>query len=379
VSTKRTKPGAQPDDAETFWTDKAPRPGLMKPRATRGGAVQAKLAGGERGSAPRPELMPASMGGGAAQAKKTSTAPSSASWPGAPRPELLPGLDTRRGASGRTAQLFSRADKRLTDSPPLTREEHTQLQRVARDFVQGYGTHPAMTPAQRTAFGTMTAPARRAWMRGGAVPPPAPGFRVGDVVERVGAIPLAQEMTRKYGKKARVLESVKLRFLDAIGGLHNDLCELDGLVLNPKGKVVCLVSAKLNPGAVHPATDRDFLDRFYTWPAARVPRQEKNYRKQLVSLLKGNPNETYMNTNNIVGLAIEYEESGQTSHKTLAQWTQDHALATSNASAVPVIGLTPKPTNADQARSNLARGDVQLGPSTDDLLDMLGAEMAKLI
>lgn len=325
---------------------------------------------------PRPDLLPSTMGGSAAQAKaapKSSTS-SAAPWPGAPRPELLPGAG-QPNARAAAAQPKAKAAK----SSPLAHEEHRELERVAGDFVHGYGTHAAMSTAQKTAFKAMTAVARRAWMRGGATPPPAPSFRVGDVVERVGAKPLEQQMLRKYGKGTRVLGSAKLRLLDAHGNLHNDLCELDAVVVNAKGKVVCLVSAKLNPGAVHPATDTGFLARYYTWPTERVPGQEKVYRKRLVHLLGGNPNEGYMNGHDIVGLAIEYEEGGKSSHESLTAWVKGHPLAGPNAAAIPVIGLTPKPTNADQVRANLNRGDVQLGPNPDELLDMLAAEMLKLM
>ncbi|GEM_PF-3753017 len=72
----------------------------------RGAAAQPKAGSFWVGKAPRPELMALRSRSGGVQAK---LAPHSASsWPGAPRPELLPGMGTpRSGRSSRAAQLRS--------------------------------------------------------------------------------------------------------------------------------------------------------------------------------------------------------------------------------------------------------------------------------
>ena len=79
---------------QNFWAGKAPRPELMGARApggaVPGGAAQGKGRNSWAGKAPRPELMPAGMRGPAVQAKGACASPSM--WPGAPRPDLLPGM-----------------------------------------------------------------------------------------------------------------------------------------------------------------------------------------------------------------------------------------------------------------------------------------------
>ncbi|MCX4244141.1 eCIS core domain-containing protein [Paraliomyxa miuraensis] len=118
------------------WTRPDPLPTTM-----RGTAAQSK-SDARRPSAPRPELLPAKMRAGVGQPKPGRS--SSSPWSGAPRPELLPGMGPARIAGPRGAAQ-ARSNPGVTTTPIPT----SQLRVIG----EGRPLEPAIRQSMESFFG----------------------------------------------------------------------------------------------------------------------------------------------------------------------------------------------------------------------------------
>ncbi len=282
-------------------------------------------------------------------------------------PEMIQG--TFSGGFEQAVQLRKpKAVKKAMTSTTLTQTENTKLREVAKTFVG------SMSALQIAAFQALGTPAlRRNWLVGPTVP-----FRVGDVVEEVGQVRLGQHATKTYGRGAKQITSVTLRFRDTTGAaVLGPLGELDALVLDSRGRVKEIVSAKLNPGQVHQAQDRALLSHFYNVVPKRPLNQSvKAYHNEIKDEF---PHvwKSHLANNNVDGFRVQYDEDSAGKDVPLEDFLRAHPLAAGTVAGTPVRGLTPTPDTSGQVSAAEERGDIRLGLNRDDLLDALGAEMLK--
>lgn len=260
----------------------------------------------------------------------------------------------------------SNADKRATTSTHLTQAEAERLEAVARRFVG------LLTPPQIAAFKILpNAAARNASLTGAGNP-----FRVGDVVEEVGQERLEAHATDK-GKRGSVITSVTLLYCDKRGtAILGPLAELDALTLDSRGRVSEVVSAKLTPGQVAPARDRELLERFYAInPPRLLPNEKADDFYLRIKETISSVNKQILKNNNVVGFVVNYAGGSMP----IETFRNQHPLAAGTVDDTPVIGLTPKSDAVGQAQGAEARGDLQLGLNRDALLEALGDAMLRLM
>jgi len=261
-------------------------------------------------------------------------------------------------------------DKRATTSTHLTQAQHQRLVEIARKFVS------QMNEQKRAEFKACPRVAdRRAWLVRGDVP-----FRVGDVVEEVGVDDLTKHATSLgKGMPGKVITSVTLRYANSQGiPILGPLAEIDALILDSKGRVTQIVSAKLSPERVNPARDRVLINYFYAVdPPNSLPEEKPATFYQRVQAAIPFARKEHLKSNHVTGFIVQY--TGR--QMPLKDFREQHPINFKKLGdePIPVIGLTPKSDAAGQAQGAEARGDIQLGLNRDALLDALGDEILTLI
>lgn len=247
----------------------------------------------------------------------------------------------------------------------LTRAEDAEVSRSAAAL------DAVLVAPQRANFhGPWTRAQRVAWLVGRA--------EVGAMVENAGQERLKHAAVDKHGGGAAVLTNVTLRLTDRTGAqVLAPLVEIDALVCDEAGAVQDVVSAKLNPAAVHPSRDRTMLAGFYEpEPAISADASSKecnNYFGKLIAAFGsalGPIGYDGLAGHHVRGLSVTHDGTGAGT-STLAAFRAKHPLGAASASEANVIGMTPKPDTRQGQRNASDRGDVTMDVTRDELLDKL--------